>query len=89
LIAQAKALPRIALRTAQPVDLDRLRQLPSVAGAETGDGTTLVKPQNVGRAVVEISQFVDAGKNELLDLQVQRPSLEDVFIELTGGSLRD
>ena len=27
--------------------------------------------------------------NELLDVQISRPSLEDVFIELTGSSLRD
>ncbi len=89
LIAQSKALPRIAIRTAQPVDLDQLRKLPSVAEAEILDGKTLIRTSNVGRAVVEIAQFIDAQKNELLDLNVQRPSLEDVFIELTGSSLRD
>jgi ABC-type uncharacterized transport system ATPase subunit len=60
-----------------------------VAEAGTADGTTQIKTQSVGRAVVEIAQFIDAEKNELLDLQVQRPSLEDVFIEFTGSSLRD
>ncbi|HWB61845.1 MAG TPA: ABC transporter ATP-binding protein [Chthoniobacteraceae bacterium] len=90
LIAQSKAVPRIALRTAQPVDLDALRRLPSVASAESGEGDgTRIKTQNIGRAVVEIAQFLDAAKNELLDMQVTRPSLEDVFIELTGSSLRD
>jgi ABC-2 type transport system ATP-binding protein len=89
LIAQSKALPLIALRTAQPVDLQQLRQLPSVAETETVDGKTRIRTANVGRAVVEIAQFLDAQKNELLDLNVQRPSLEDVFIELTGSSLRD
>jgi len=89
LIAQSKALPRIAVRTAQPLDLERVRELPSVSGLDAIDGKTEIKVTNVGRAVVEIAQFIDAQKNELLDLQVQRPSLEDVFIELTGSSLRD
>ncbi len=89
LIAQSKALPRITLRTAQEVDLQQLQKLPSVTEAAEVDGRTQIKTANVGRAVVEIAQFLDAQKNELLDLHVQRPSLEDVFIELTGSSLRD
>jgi ABC-2 type transport system ATP-binding protein len=60
-----------------------------VSGLDVIDGKTQIKVTNVGRAVVEIAQFIDAQKNELLDLHVQRPSLEDVFIELTGSSLRD
>jgi hypothetical protein len=29
------------------------------------------------------------GGNELVDLEIRKPSLEDVFIELTGRSIRD
>ncbi len=41
------------------------------------------------RAILELVRLLDEGGNELLDLQVEKPSLEDVFIELTGSSLRD
>jgi ABC-2 type transport system ATP-binding protein len=89
LIALSKALPRITLRTAVPVDLPQLQKLPSVNEATVVDGETQIKTSNVGRAVVEIAQFLDMQKNELLDLHVRRASLEDVFIELTGSRLRD
>jgi ABC-2 type transport system ATP-binding protein len=41
------------------------------------------------RTVVELVRWVDAIGVELADVQLRRPSLEDVFIELTGKSLRE
>jgi ABC-2 type transport system ATP-binding protein len=41
------------------------------------------------RTVVELVRWVDAIGVDLADLQLRRPSLEDVFIELTGKSLRE
>ena len=41
------------------------------------------------RAVVELVKWLDAAGAELDDLHIKRPTLEDVFIELTGKSLRD
>ena len=41
------------------------------------------------RTLVEIVKWVDANGFELIDVQLSRPSLEDVFIEFTGKRLRD
>lgn len=41
------------------------------------------------RAVVELVRWVDSCGAELDDLHIVRPTLEDVFIALTGKSLRD
>lgn len=41
------------------------------------------------RAVVDLVKWLDAAGAELEDLHIKRPTLEDVFIELTGKSLRD
>ena len=41
------------------------------------------------RAVVEIVKWVDQMGIELVDIHLKRPTLEDVFIELTGKRLRD
>jgi ABC-2 type transport system ATP-binding protein len=89
LIARSKALPRIFLRTERLADPARLRELPSIAGAEPVESGARVTTANVGSAMIEIVQFLEREKNPLLDLRIERPSLEDVFIELTGSSLRD
>jgi ABC-2 type transport system ATP-binding protein len=41
------------------------------------------------RAVVEIVKWLEASGCELEDLHIHRPTLEDVFLHLTGKSLRE
>ena len=41
------------------------------------------------KTLVELSKWVDAQGFELEDVHLNRPTLEDVFIELTGKRLRD
>jgi len=41
------------------------------------------------RTLVEIVKWVDSLGIELADVHLKRPSLEDIFIELTGKSLRE
>jgi ABC-2 type transport system ATP-binding protein len=48
-----------------------------------------VSARHPARALVELVKWVDQEGLELTDVQLRRPSLEDVFIELTGKSLRE
>lgn len=41
------------------------------------------------RTIVDIVKWIDQEGNELADIHLERPSLEDVFIELTGRKLRE
>lgn len=41
------------------------------------------------KAVLELVKWIDSNGAVLDDLQIRRPTLEDVFIELTGKRLRD
>jgi len=41
------------------------------------------------KTLVELIKWVDAQGFELEDVHLNRPTLEDVFIELTGKRLRD
>ena len=51
--------------------------------------TVIVSAHHPARALVELVKWVDQQGLELVDVQLKRPSLEDVFIELTGKSLRE
>ena len=41
------------------------------------------------RAIVELVKWIDQQGIELADIHLKRPTLEDVFIELTGKRLRE
>ncbi|MBI2689420.1 MAG: ABC transporter ATP-binding protein [Acidobacteria bacterium] len=49
-------------------------------------GITAEKP---ARAIVDFVKWIDQRGLELADIHLKRPTLEDVFLELTGRSLRD
>ena len=56
----------------------------------SADGKTLsLKTESPAVAIVELVKWVEAYNLKLLDIQMRRPTLEDVFIELTGKKLRD
>ncbi|HXX77604.1 MAG TPA: ATP-binding cassette domain-containing protein [Ktedonobacteraceae bacterium] len=79
--------------------LDALRSLPGVVKVEEVPGqdgedeqqdTTLFRlyAENAGALVLQAAQIVADADMELHDLHLARPSLEDVFIYLTGRNLR-
>ncbi|MBA3544288.1 MAG: ABC transporter ATP-binding protein, partial [Chthoniobacterales bacterium] len=41
------------------------------------------------KTLVELIRWIDGQGLELVDVHLNRPTLEDVFIELTGKKLRD
>ena len=45
--------------------------------------------QRPPQAIVSLVKHLEAQGNELVSLEIATPSLEDVFIELTGRRLRD
>jgi ABC-2 type transport system ATP-binding protein len=89
LIERSKALPQITLRAARPIDVAHVAQFPCVADAGLCEQGLRMSVHSVSRAVIEVVNVLESQGNELLDLQIHQPSLESVFIELTGTSLRD
>ncbi|MCS7027042.1 MAG: ATP-binding cassette domain-containing protein [Bryobacteraceae bacterium] len=81
----------LELHTAQPLPEETI---PSFCGAEklhfSADRKQMMahttKP---ARTLVEIVKWVDQLGIELTDIHLKRPTLEDVFLELTGRRLRD
>jgi ABC-2 type transport system ATP-binding protein len=86
LIARSNSRTRLIVRTTRPLDPVRLAALPGIIAAEPGDdGSAVLRITETGPVIIEIVRYLAASGNELADLQVRKPSLEDVFIELTGG----
>lgn len=68
--------------------------LPQLGGsAETTVGSggkhLTVRSGQPARTLVDLVKWIDAQGYELVDVHLRRPTLEDVFIEMTGKKLRD
>jgi ABC-2 type transport system ATP-binding protein len=80
---------RIELRLARPESDAALKQLEGVADCRASDGVYVVHSTRVPQTIVSLVKYLEAHGNELSSLDIAAPSLEDVFLELTGRSLRD
>ena len=80
---------RIEVRLARPASDGSLHKLDGVADAREIDGGYVLHCQRPPQAIVALVKHLEAEGNELVSLEIATPSLEDVFIELTGRRLRD
>jgi len=90
LVAAAKSPPHVRFTTTRAPEVARLRGLKDVSSATVEGASATLHTAHPGHTIIDLVTWLqgEAG-NELVDLQIRKPSLEDVFIELTGRSLRD
>jgi ABC-2 type transport system ATP-binding protein len=48
-----------------------------------------VKSASPARTIADLLKWIDSEGLQLTDIHLKRPTLEDVFIELTGKRLRE
>jgi ABC-2 type transport system ATP-binding protein len=84
LIGRARAPARVIVRTAPPLASTVVDSLPDVAGAVYGDRGWILDTPAPHRLLAELVRRADEAGAELLDVELHRPSLEEVFLELTG-----
>ena len=84
LIAGSGSASAISVRTILPADESWLRSLPGVTACRRDNGGWLLGTGNVNATIVGLVRGADSAGNELVDLRVVRPSLEDVFLSQTG-----
>jgi ABC-2 type transport system ATP-binding protein len=77
----------IRVRTAQRLDPNVINKLSGVASARVDNGTASLAVLNPALALTALIRHLDSQTNELLDVDIQRPTLEDVFLKLTGERL--
>jgi ABC-2 type transport system ATP-binding protein len=80
---------RIEVSLAKPVDPAELRALDGVTDCGAVDGRTALHSTRPPQTIVALVKHLEASGNELQSLEIAAPSLEDVFIELTGRRLRE
>jgi ABC-2 type transport system ATP-binding protein len=80
---------RIEVRLARPTANGSLKSLDGVVDTRELDGAYVLHCRRTAPAIVSLVKHLEAEQNELVSLEIATPSLEDVFIELTGRRLRD
>jgi ABC-2 type transport system ATP-binding protein len=80
---------RIELRLARPEPDGALGKLEGVADCLYSDGVYILHSTRVPQTIVSLVKHLEAEGNELSGLEIAAPTLEDVFLELTGRRLRD
>lgn len=82
---------RIQIVTAEPLQASQLPQWPdAVQSSIDGDGRSLtVYSTRPARTLFEMMRWLDQQGIQLEDVHLKRPTLEDVFVELTGKKLRE
>ncbi|SNR64814.1 ABC-2 type transport system ATP-binding protein [Haloechinothrix alba] len=88
LIAAAEVEGNMSFAVDGSPPLDRLRALPGVSYVEHLEGRVVVHG-NSARFAQEVMGVLAAVDERVHDLRSEQPSLEDVFLELTGRQMRE
>jgi ABC-2 type transport system ATP-binding protein len=80
---------RVEVRLAKPMTDGALAHLEGVADCREFEGTYVLHSRRPPQTIVALVKQLETEQNELQSLEMFSPSLEDVFIELTGRRLRD
>jgi ABC-2 type transport system ATP-binding protein len=73
----------------QPLDVAALRLLPGVSDVQPGAERVRIYSTSIEQTMVALFQRAEAQHVTVEQIQVQAPTLEDVFLRLTGRGLRD
>lgn len=77
---------RISVSTEVGALLERKPSFPGVAFQEAHDGYAVYMSESPGPAVMAMLSWLEGVGDPLSDLRVERPSLEERFLELTGSN---
>src|SRR5437016_4413121 len=87
--AHSGGTTRIEVRLSKPESNGTLKNLEGATDAREVGGTYVIHSKRPPQTIVSLVKHLEAQDNELVSLEISSPSLEDVFIEMTGRRLRD
>jgi len=88
LIASLDAETRVVFRLDGRIEEAVFRSIPGVTRVELSGGNVIIYGRGEG-LVVRVVMALDSAKIRFRDLRTEQPSLEDVFLTLTGKEMRD
>jgi hypothetical protein len=71
------------------MEASAIGSLPCVRHSELTQDTWVLRTTDLGKTIVDLVRAIEISGNALEDLQVQKPSLEDAFLSLTGKEWSD
>jgi ABC-2 type transport system ATP-binding protein len=89
LIARSNVTPAVTLETTEPLDPELLAGLPGAREVTCDGGVARFRTPTVARTLAELMRRLAERGVEPAGLRVAEATLEDVFFELTGTSLRE
>ena len=84
LIARSPSPARLIVQTSPCLAGPVVDALPGVTQAALGERGWILETRVPNRVLAELVRRIDEADAQLLEIEVREPSLEDVFIELTG-----
>jgi ABC-2 type transport system ATP-binding protein len=88
LVASLEAENRIVFSVEAPVDEAPFRTIQGVTRMEQSGGRIIIFGREEG-LLVRVVMALDSAKIRFRDLRTEQPSLEDVFLALTGKEMRE
>jgi ABC-2 type transport system ATP-binding protein len=85
LTAESGSMQSISLATKPPLDAARLADIPGILDLTSEGNTIAFRTSDPRGTVRELTSRLEQSGTELLELHVQRATLEDVFLRLTGA----
>ncbi len=89
LIAQTFGTSMIEIQLDRPMEGEPPLQPDEKLTTDAARTNLKISSPRPPRTIVEIVKWIDQSGLGLVDIHLKRPTLEDVFLELTGRSLRD
>jgi ABC-2 type transport system ATP-binding protein len=85
LTATGADLTKVSIRSKESILLNSDHDIPAVSQSLVKDEYAIYFSTDIGRTVGAVIKFIESEGDRLIDLRVERPSLEDRFLEITGA----
>ncbi|MFB0564970.1 MAG: ABC transporter ATP-binding protein [Candidatus Aminicenantaceae bacterium] len=89
LIAKQKFSAAVELKTSAELDLGKMQRLADVTEVIKKGETTTIYTKKAHKVLIELARMMDRQELDVENISMRRATLEDVFLDLTGRSLRE